>query len=87
VDRLLGYRIIRAIGSRGTMVPKVLIPEEAIKRYRHKVREITAPHTNGESVKAKIIALNQLTRGWCQYYSIPSGAWQKYPYRERHGSI
>ena len=68
----LGYQIIKAIGTRGEMVLKVLIPEDAIKRYRYKVREITAPRTTGESTRAKIMALNQLTRGWCQYYSITS---------------
>src|SRR5712692_5799528 len=33
----LGYRIIRSIGTRGKMVPKVLIPEKAINRFRTKV--------------------------------------------------
>ncbi len=68
----LGYQIIKAIGTRGEMVLKVLIPEEAIKRYRYKVREITAPRTTGESTRAKIMALNQLTRGWCRHYRITS---------------
>ena len=42
----LGYRIIRSIGTRGKMVPKVLIPEKAIKQFRLKVREILAPSYN-----------------------------------------
>ena len=29
----LGYRIIRAIGETGKMVPKVLVPESAIKKF------------------------------------------------------
>src|SRR5262249_1224571 len=70
--KFLGYQIERSIGTRGTMVPKVLIPQSAIKRYLHKVREITAPNTHEESVRAKISALNSLTRGWCQYYSSTS---------------
>ena len=32
----LGYRIERSIGTAGVMVPKVLIPESAMKKYRHK---------------------------------------------------
>jgi hypothetical protein len=68
----LGYQLIKAIGTRGEMVQKVLIPEEAIKRYRYKVREIPAPRSTGESTRAKRMARNQLTRGWCQYYSITS---------------
>jgi len=68
----LGYRIIREIGESGKMVPKVLIPESAIKRFRHKIREITAPNTSKESVKAKILASNRVTRGWCNYYRCTS---------------
>jgi len=32
----LGYRIIRAIGETGKMVPKVLVPESAIKKFATK---------------------------------------------------
>src|SRR5207237_5381806 len=68
----LGYRIIREIGEMGKMVPKVLVPESAIKKFRHKIREITAPSTSNESVKAKIMAINGITRGWCNYYRCTS---------------
>jgi RNA-directed DNA polymerase len=64
----LGYRIIRSLGTKGKMIPKVLIPEEAIKRFRHKIRRIVNPSSTNESARAKIIALNGLTRGWCEYY-------------------
>ena len=74
--QFLGCWIERSIGTRGVMVPKVLIPKSAIKRYLFKVREITAPNTHRESVAAKISALNRLTRGWCQYYSITSSTSQ-----------
>src|SRR6266849_8601916 len=78
--KFLGYWIERSIGETGQMVPKVFIPDSAMKRLQHKVREITAPRTNGESVTAKIMALNSLTRGWCQYYrcaSSPSQVFHK----------
>jgi hypothetical protein len=68
----LGYWIIRAVGTQGKMAPKVLILEGAMPRYTHKVRAILAPNTTSESTSAKITALNQLTRGWCQYYSNTS---------------
>ena len=68
----LGYKIIRAIGETGKMVPRVLVPESAIKKFRHKIREITAPNTSNDAVKAKILALNSVTRGWCNYYRICS---------------
>jgi len=68
----LGYKIIREIGTNGKMVPKVLIPDSAITKNRHKVRGMLAPHTSKDSVKAKIIALNRVTNGWCQYYRVTS---------------
>ncbi len=63
----LGYKVIREVGTNGKMVPKVLIPDKAIKRYRDNVRQALAPNTYKESVNAKITALNRLTNGWCQY--------------------
>ena len=74
----LGYRIIRAIGETGKMVPKVLVPESAIKKFRHKIREVTAPNTSKESVRAKIMALNSVTRGWCNYYRCTSSPSQTF---------
>jgi len=79
----LGYKIIREIGTNGHMVPKVLIPESAITKNRHKVRGMLAPHTFKDSVKAKILALNRVTNGWCQYYrvtSYPSAVFNKRRY-------
>jgi len=70
--QFLGYWIERSQGVSGKMVPKVLIPQGAIKRFRHKVREITSKKSCNDSVSAKIAALNSLTRGWCQYYSCTS---------------
>jgi len=72
----LGYRIIRSIGTKGKMVPKVLIPAKAIKQFQYKVRGILSPGTTNESLSAKIVALNKLIRGWCEYYrSTSSPQW------------
>jgi len=68
----LGYRIIRSRGRRGTMTPKVLIPESAIKRFQDRTRGILAPNSTHEATTAKIQAQNRLTRGWCQYYRSTS---------------
>src|SRR5262249_5305992 len=68
----LGYRVLREIGGSGKMVPKILIPVGAMRKFRHKVRRILAPNTTHESAKAKIMALNRLTAGWCQYYRSTS---------------
>src|SRR5215471_18025573 len=70
--QFLGYRIVRTIGGRGVMVPKVHIPESATKRFQHAVRKILAPNTTSESTVAKFQAMNQLTRGWCGYYRSTS---------------
>jgi RNA-directed DNA polymerase len=64
----LGYRIMRSIGTSGKMIPKVLIPAKAITRICHAIRRMLAPNSTYESVKAKMIALNRLIRGWCAYY-------------------
>jgi len=64
----LGYRIIRSVGTSGKMIGKVLIPERAIKSYKTKVQRILDPRRTSESANAKMFALNQLTRGWCEYY-------------------
>jgi RNA-directed DNA polymerase len=63
-----GYRIMRSIGTSGKMIPKVLIPAKAITRLCHAIRRMLAPNSTYEAVKAKIIALNSLIRGWCAYY-------------------
>jgi hypothetical protein len=46
----LGYRVIRGIGTKGKMAPKVLVPEKAISQFRMKVREMLAPNTTKESI-------------------------------------
>jgi group II intron reverse transcriptase/maturase len=66
--KFLGYRIIRKMGMNGRMVAKVEIPEETIKKFQLRMRYILAPTTTNESLNAKIMAMNWLTRGWCEYY-------------------
>ena len=68
----LGYRVMRCMGGSGKMVPKVLIPESAIKKLQHVIRGALAPDTTHESTNAKILALNWLIRGWCEYYRCTS---------------
>jgi RNA-directed DNA polymerase len=76
----LGYWIVRAPSGTGKMTPKVLIPKSAIIRYQHAMRRILAQNTTSEATVAKIRAINNLTRGWCQYYrntSSPSHTFSK----------
>jgi hypothetical protein len=76
----LGDQIIRAIGTNGHMVPQVLRPDSAITNNRHQVRGMLAPHPSKDSVKAKSLALNRVTNGWCQSYRgtrYPSAVFNK----------
>jgi 5-methylcytosine-specific restriction endonuclease McrA len=70
----LGFRIVKEVGTSGKRVPKILIPEEAIRKFRHKIHETLAPHTHHDSVNMKIMALNRITGGWCRYYQCTSSA-------------
>jgi RNA-directed DNA polymerase len=69
----LGFRIKRSQGSLG-MTTKVVIPKEAMSKIRVKIHTILDPSTHQDSVNAKIIGLNRLIRGWCQYYQYTSRA-------------
>jgi len=76
----LGYWVERSIGAGGKMVPKVYIPDSAIKKFRAKTHEILAPNRTNEAVNVKILALNRFIGGWCQYYrctTSPSLVFQK----------
>lgn len=68
--KFLGFWVERHLGSNGRMVPRVRVPELAIQSMRNRIRRIVNPDTYNDSVSAKILALNQLIRGWCQYYQI-----------------
>jgi hypothetical protein len=54
--KFLGYWIERSVGTTGKMVPKVYIPKDAMTAFRHKIRRMTAPNTEGESVNAQFTA-------------------------------
>src|SRR2546422_6016023 len=58
----LGDRAIRSIGTKCKIIPKVLIPESAIKNFQDNLRRILSPSTTNDSAKAKIIAVNRVIR-------------------------
>jgi len=64
----LGYKVIQGVSAHGKTVRKVQVPEKAIKRFQHRIREMFAPSTHHESMNAKILAANRLIQGWCEYY-------------------
>jgi RNA-directed DNA polymerase len=70
----LGFHIHRVCGGKGGKVTKFLIPPEAIKKTLHQIERITDPSTHMDSVNAKVLSLNQVVTGWCQYYQYTSRA-------------
>jgi RNA-directed DNA polymerase len=80
----LGFQIERTIGQGGKPVPKVRIPDTALRRVSHKLNQVLAPPTCQDSVRTKIGALNRIMRGWCQYYqstASPSVYFHRLNYR------
>jgi 5-methylcytosine-specific restriction endonuclease McrA len=69
----LGFRMYRGLGGSGTTT-KIVIPDEAMDKVRVKIDIALAPASHQDSVNAKIMGLNRLIRGWCQYYQYTSKA-------------
>ena len=63
----LGFRIHRGQGNSG-ITTKIVIPNEAMDKVRAKIQVALAPSSHQDSIQTKIMGLNRLTRGWCQYY-------------------
>ena len=76
--RFLGFDIRREVTGTGIMWPKHTIPADAVKKFRAKVMEITAPSSGNQSITAKMTALNYLLRGWGHYYRTTYCACRKY---------
>ena len=70
--RFLGFWIQRMTGTTGKLVPKILIPEDAQRKYLHKMRRALSASTHQDSVRVKITALNRVIRGWGHYYQYAS---------------
>jgi 5-methylcytosine-specific restriction endonuclease McrA len=50
------------------MVTKHLIPKEAFARCLEKIKVTTKDTTHNDSVETKLLAINRIIKGWCQYY-------------------
>lgn len=70
--RFLGFWIERNIGMSGKLAPRIRIPEDANRRFRAKMVAAMDKSTHKDSLNSKILALNRITRGWCQYYQTSS---------------
>jgi group II intron reverse transcriptase/maturase len=70
--RFLGFRVEREIGTSGKRAPRIRIPEETVRELRMKIQRILCPTSTNESLNLKIIAINRIMRGWCQYYQHTS---------------
>jgi RNA-directed DNA polymerase len=69
----LGFHMSSGTGSTGKIIVRVRIPEEAVKRAQAKTDIMLKAQTE-MSVNSKILALNSVIRGWCQYYQRSSVA-------------
>ena len=47
----------------------IIVHNKSIKRFKDKIRLVTSA-TNGKSIEWKIDKLNQITRGWVNYYRV-----------------
>jgi hypothetical protein len=71
--KFLGFWIQRGLGGSG-ITTKIVIPDEAVGKVKAKIKAATNQSTHQDSVYTKIMGLNRLTRGWCQYYQYTSKA-------------
>ena len=62
--KYLGFRITRMFG-----VTRIGIHEKSLRRFREKVRALTA-RKRGQSIRQIIHELNQYVRGWAQYFRL-----------------
>lgn len=68
----LGFLIDRSITGSGKWAPRIRIPDRALEKVLEKVRIALDPRTHSDSLRAKIIGLNQIIGGWCRYYQVTS---------------
>ena len=80
--KFLGFWIQRSQGSTG-ITTKIVIPKEAMEKVKAKIKMALPPSSHQDSVNAKIIGLNRLIRGWCQYYQYTSKAVSQFHQLER----
>ena len=71
--KFLGFWIQRGQGE-SRVTTKIVIPDEATEKFKAKTKMALSPSSHQASVSAKIIGLNRLIRGWCQYYQYTSRA-------------
>jgi group II intron reverse transcriptase/maturase len=62
--KFLGYSFNRKKGEYG-----IRVDAKSIKRFKSKLKLLTS-RSNGWSMEARIIRLNQVIRGWVNYYSL-----------------
>jgi RNA-directed DNA polymerase len=72
--RFLGFEIQRCKGTKGIMTTKTLMPKEAKESFKEKISIATDKTSHNASLKTKLMALNSIIRGWCNYYRYTSKA-------------
>jgi group II intron reverse transcriptase/maturase len=65
----LGYKFRRGLSLRTRKVSTILLPsKESVLRFRRKVKELTSKSTTYKSLDDILYALNNLIRGWGNYF-------------------
>src|SRR5262249_45699136 len=63
----LGFNFRRKMGQQG-MSTRLAISAKAMKNHLEKIKAITSPTSQNDSVAAKFAALNRVIGGWCRYF-------------------
>jgi group II intron reverse transcriptase/maturase len=64
----LGFHVERSVNGMGKKQTQITIPKEAERDLREKIYAATSDTQFNVSVRAKIMALNPVIRGWAEYY-------------------
>lgn len=64
----LGFHAKRRKSGSGGKRTQITIPKEAIEDFKEKVQAATSYSHHEEAMRAKILALNAMIRGWGNYY-------------------
>jgi RNA-directed DNA polymerase len=67
----LGFHIQR-VNSKGRWVAHIRPTEEAIKRIKAKIKELTLRQTTNRNEFDELVKLNEVVRGWAEYYKHTS---------------
>ena len=66
----LGFRLMKGIGGRGTVVPKIKIDDKAKRNIRLRLSEALRYRPQQESIAIRIQRASRLIQGWREYFRV-----------------